>query len=475
MAQKKRYEYICQECGYEAFQWLGKCPDCGQWNTFAERMKGASAAREKKGSLSALLPQDETRLQALDAVPLPSAEYTSTGYAEFDRVLGGGVFSGSTVLIAGEPGIGKSTLLLKAGVAVAQAIKGQGKTVLYISAEESAGHLKKRANRLSLTADNFYIVAETDCDRALAYAEKLSPAVIVIDSIQAVSTGDFESPPGTITQVRECAARWCHYARTHESAVMLVGHVTKDGVLAGPKSLEHLVDAVIYFEGDRYDEMRLLRAVKNRHGATGEIGIFEMTEQGLREVANPSEFFLGTDDTTTAGRATVALIEGRRPFLVDVQALVHATQYNNPLRRSLGIEANKVALLCAVIEKSLAIRLSQYDVFIKSAGGIAVHDPAADCAIVMAIAASLKEYVIPSDTLFIGEIGLGGDVRKVKRVAARIAEAERLGFRHAFVPKGTKIDVRTAQIQVAEVATLAELYSLIFQKSARRQKGLKER
>lgn len=457
---KKKYEYICSECGYQAYQWLGKCPDCGQWNTLEERLKAGSKKSTGSGAMAG--SAQTVQLQKLnDIVPLNGARIL-TGYQEFDRVLGGGLYMGSTVLLAGEPGIGKSTLLLRAGIALAEHVRETDGTVVYVSAEESQEHIKARADRLGVAADNFFIIAATDLNSVVDALEKCKPAVLIVDSVQALYNADFDAPPGTVTQVRECAGRLCHFARVYGCAVLLVGHVTKEGMLAGPKALEHLVDTVVYFEGDRYDDVRLLRAVKNRHGAIGEIGLFEMKEQGLVEVENPSRFFLAQDVEELPGRATVALIEGRRPFLVEIQALVNSTFFNNPLRRAVGVEVNKVSLLIAVLEKCLALNFSKYDLFVKSTGGSNVKDPAADCALVVAILSSLENKTIPNDVIFIGEIGLGGEIRKTKFLAARIKEAERLGFKTVYVPKGNTKGIEKGSISVVEVSNVAQLYSCLF-------------
>jgi DNA repair protein RadA/Sms len=470
---KQKYNYVCNECGYLAYQWLGKCPDCGQWNTFAEQAQSKGIGKPANPTVTSVLTVDDlNKLKTLDAISGTGNERFSVGSGEFDRVLGGGLFKGSTVLLAGEPGIGKSTLLLSAGIHLAntcaEAGPGAERAVFYISAEEAEEHIKKRAKRLSLSSEHFFILSETDVNRVVAYLEKYRPLVVIIDSIQALYNPDIETPPGTLTQVRECGVRLCHYAREYGIALFLVGHVTKEGLLAGPKSLEHLVDTVIYFEGDRHDEFRLLRAVKNRHGATGEIGIFEMSEKGLTEVQNPSQYFLSKDTENLPGRATVALMEGRRPFLVEVQALANETFYNNPLRRCLGVEVNRVSLLLAVLEKTLHLNFSKFDLFVKSAGAISVGDPAADLAIAAAILSSLKQQPLDGDAVFIGEIGLGGEIRKTKLVQARVKEADRLGYRTAYVPRSNEKEIRDVAINVVYVKNLAELFSALFSRKTKK-------
>jgi len=470
MTAKKKYTYVCNECGYLAYQWLGKCPDCGQWNTFQEHEQTGknSQARAESATTSLLKVEDLDQVKSLNAIADGDGERFSVGSDEFDRVLGGGLFKGSTVLLAGEPGIGKSTLLLSSGIKISSECKkvkqGGEHAVLYVSAEEGEEHIKKRAHRLGLHSDNFFVVADTDVNRIVAFMEKLKPAVVIVDSIQAVYNPDLETPPGTLTQVRECGVRLCHYARQYNVALFLVGHVTKEGVLAGPKSLEHLVDTVVYFEGDRHDEVRLVRAVKNRHGATGEIGIFEMQEKGLIEVDNPSQYFLSKEVENSPGRATVSLIEGRRPFLVEIQALVNKSFYNNPLRRCLGVEVNKVSLLLAVIEKSLNLNFSKFDLFVKSAGAMSVNDPASDMAIAVSIISSFRQHEVDGSAIFIGEIGLGGEIRKTKLVNARVKEADRLGYSVAYVPYSNAKDIRGANISVVGIKNLAELYAALFAK-----------
>ncbi len=466
-ATKQKYNYVCNECGYLAYQWLGKCPDCGQWNTLVEQVSIKGIGKTSRTTATSVLTVDDlNKLKTLTAIKSTGDERFSVGSAEFDRVLGGGLFKGSTVLLAGEPGIGKSTLLLSAGIHLAntcdRAEDASRHTVFYISAEEAEGHIKKRAERLSLASEHFFIAAETDVNRVVAYMEKYRPLVVIIDSVQALYNPEIETPPGTLTQVRECGVRLCHFAREYGIALFLVGHVTKEGLLAGPKSLEHLVDTVIYFEGDRHDEFRLLRAIKNRHGATGEIGIFEMREKGLTEVQNPSQYFLSRETENLPGRATVALMEGRRPFLVEVQALANKTFYNNPLRRCLGVEVNRVSLLLAVLEKTLHLNFSQYDLFIKSAGAISVEDPAADLAITAAVLSSLKQIPLESDMVFMGEIGLGGEIRKTKLIDARLKEADRLGYRAAYVPKTSIKDVQRLALKVIGIKNVAELFSVLF-------------
>jgi len=454
---KKKTVFFCDECGYDTAQWLGKCPACESWNSFKEMTITPEKGARKKSATS--LKDRKAVVTPLNQVLSTAATRVSLGSAEFDRVLGGGVFPATTVLLAGEPGIGKSTLLLQACSHVA---KDTGSKIVYVSAEESLEQIKVRSDRLGIEGGNVYCVTEPNLDKVIDTIEDLKPQMVVLDSIQAVFDPGIESSPGSVTQVREVALRLSQYAKENGIVLFLIGHVTKDGVVAGPRTLEHMVDVVVYFEGDRYESLRVVRTVKNRYGSTGEVGIFEMTGVGLQEVTNPSSIFLPDADTISPGRATVAVMEGRRPFLVEVQALTNETSFNNPLRRALGIEVNKISLLLAVMERSLGISFASYDVFLKAVGGLSIRETACDLAIVCAVLSSFKNQGISSRVVIVGELGLGGEIRKVQNCEARIKEAARLGFEKIIVPKKSKKSTKKQGIDVCEFAHLRELYEHLF-------------
>ncbi|MBU1924622.1 MAG: DNA repair protein RadA [Candidatus Omnitrophica bacterium] len=425
---KTKTIFVCQECGYQSAKWIGKCPECEKWNSFVEEMEiekkpaghrflaGAIASSAQK--LNQVMPVGQLRLK--------------TQIEELDHVLGGGLVSGSVVLIGGAPGIGKSTLLLQ----VCNALSKIGKKVLYVSAEESAQQTKLRAERLGeKIADSLYIVTETNLESILEHVSKISPDVIVADSIQVIYTDSIASTAGTISQVRECAGQFTALAKRGGVCVFLVGHVTKDGSLAGPRVLEHLVDCVLYFEGENKNNFRIVRAVKNRFGSTNEIGIFEMMSSGLKEVSNPSRMFLTERPQFVSGSAVVATIEGTRPLLVEIQALVSRTNFGMPQRRTTGIDFNRAALLIAVLEKRAHLSLGAQDIFLNVAGGVKIVEPAADLTVAAAIASSFKEKNIASCDVIFGEVGLGGEIRAVPQADLRINEAKKLGFKRVILPE----------------------------------------
>jgi len=454
---KRKSSYCCTNCGHESIQWLGKCPQCGLWNTFEEII--ISEARTSLGRRRSRVISERKKVSPLSNVTIPEQSRFSLGGDEFDRVLGEGVFPETTILLAGEPGIGKSTLLLQVCSSVAQTY---GKKVVYISAEESLHQVRERSQRLGIQGDNIYVIAEYDLECIAQYINDIQPSLVVIDSIQAVCEPSVASPPGTLSQVRESALRLCQLAKEKGFILFLIGHVTKDGMLAGPKSLEHLVDTVVYFEGDRYQSLRIVRTIKNRFGSTGEVGIFEMTKEGLTEVKNPSSIFLTEMEEITPGRVTTSVMEGRRPFLVEVQALTNETPFNNPLRRALGIELNKISLLLAVIERTLRLNLYRYDVFVKAVGGLRLVETASDIAIALAIISSFKMVSIPPNVVIVGELGLGGEVRKVQLLEARIKETARLGFKKIIIPKNNFTGKKVEGVTIKEVGHLKEIYSLFF-------------
>ncbi|MEB3277197.1 MAG: DNA repair protein RadA [Cyanobacteriota bacterium] len=459
--------FVCTSCGAQTRQFFGRCAACGGWNTLVEQ-KAAPAAdsrRRRPVAAAAVLtveggPAGEPRRsEPIQSVGERALQRLASGYGELDRVLGGGLVPGSLVLVGGDPGIGKSTLLLQSACSMA----GRA-SVLYVSAEESAQQVKLRWRRLapSTQADvvpsaNFQLLAETDLELVLQELESLRPAVAIIDSIQALHDADLASAPGSVAQVRECAAALARIAKRQETALLLVGHVTKEGALAGPKVLEHLVDAVLTFEGDRFASHRLLRAVKNRFGATHELGVFEMRDRGLAEVTNPSELFLGGDEPSS-GTATIVACEGTRPLVVELQALVSTTSYASPRRSATGLAVNRLHQILAVLEKHLGLPLSRFDCYLAVAGGLEVEEPSADLGVAAAVVASYRDLTLPPGTVLIGELGLGGQLRPVSQLELRLGEAARLGFTRAVAPRGSGLGAQAAGLglQLLEAGTIAE-------------------
>ena len=419
-------KYVCQTCGYQAPRWIGRCPDCQQWNSLKEE---AVKSRSRRGDPAWGDPSKPT---PISHISMSEDMRLHTGLGELDRVLGGGVVPGSVILVGGDPGIGKTTLLL-------QALQGLGKgdqTVLYVSGEESPQQIKMRGDRLGVQGSDLYVLSETSLEALLEAAKKLQPAALVVDSIQTISTDQISSSPGSVSQVQEVACQLLWYAKRTAVPVFLIGHVTKEGMIAGPKLLEHIVDTVLYFEGDKSHAYRILRAVKNRFGATNEIGVFEMKETGLEEVANPSELFLSSRPERSIGSVVVSSLEGSRPILVELQALVTPTGYAMPKRMATGVDLNRVSLLLAVMEKRLGLHLSGQDVYINIVGGLRVDEPAIDLGIIVAVLSSLRDRPVDSNTLILGEVGLGGEVRPVSQVDLRTREAAKLGFRRCLLPQG---------------------------------------
>ncbi len=428
-AGKAKTVYACTECGHQSPKWLGQCPSCKQWNTLHEEV----ALPEPKGGAA----RGWVTGGGAKPVPLREVEATEearrkTGIGELDRVLGGGVVPGSLVLLGGDPGIGKSTLVL---AALDRLARGEaGRPILYVSGEESARQVKLRADRLGALAPDLQVLAETDATRVLHAAEAMKPSALAIDSIQTQYLPELQSAPGTVTQIREVTARLMAFAKTTETPVFLVGHVTKDGAIAGPRVLEHMVDTVLYFEGGGAHPYRVLRAHKNRFGSASEIGVFEMKAGGLAEVQNPSALFLAERPLDAPGSAVAAVLNGTRTVLVEIQALVAPTGFGTPRRTALGVDGNRVALLAAVLEKKVGLEILSCDLFVNVAGGLEVDDPAADLACVAALASSFREKAIPPRTLLLGEVGLAGEVRAVSQPEIRLAEAARLGFERALIP-----------------------------------------
>jgi DNA repair protein RadA/Sms len=446
--------YRCQACGWTAPKWYGRCPDCGAFNTLLEE-RGVSRGETK--AARAGRPETPGRPVRLTEVSAGGADRTKTGLAELDRVLGGGVVAGSLVLIGGDPGIGKSTLLLQASRALADAAG----SVLYVSGEESAAQVRLRADRLGLEAPELYLLAETELETIETQVAALAPRVLVIDSIQTVYQGALESAPGSVSQVRECGGRLMALAKATGIAVFLVGHVTKEGALAGPRVLEHLVDTVLYFEGERHATYRVLRAVKNRFGSTNEIGVFEMTDRGLAEVANPSAAFLAERPQGASGSVVLAALEGTRPLLLEIQALVTPAHFGTPRRMVLGADYNRVCLLLAILEKRAGFPLQSQDVFVNVAGGARCQEPAADLAIALASASSFTERALPADVVLLGEVGLTGEVRAIGGLEPRLREASALGFASGIVPRSNVVAGARYPLTVTGVATLREAIDLL--------------
>jgi DNA repair protein RadA/Sms len=421
--ERTRTRYVCQTCGHESAKWMGRCPSCGEWNTLVEEPETPPGRAARRPPAEPISVAD---------VATPPERRLATGMGELDRVLGGGVVVGSAVLVGGDPGIGKSTLLLQLADRLART---EGR-VLYVSAEESVRQTKLRAERLGAAAPGLLLLAENDVDAIVEAATRARPALLVVDSIQTVYRRDVASAPGSVAQVRECAGALVRLAKDEAIAVFIVGHVTKEGALAGPRVMEHLVDTVLAFEGDRHHAYRILRGSKNRFGSTNEVGVFEMGAAGLVEVPNPSAAFLAERPAAAPGSAVVCAVEGTRPLLVEVQALVSPTHFGMPRRTAAGVDYNRLLLLLAVLERRAGLQFASQDAYVSVAGGITVEEPAADLGIAVALASSLRNRPIAPDTVIIGEIGLAGEVRAVPHLGKRLAEAARLGFARALVPRG---------------------------------------
>ena len=446
--------WFCSECGAESAKWEGRCPSCGQWNTMVEEKVAvgpsrspspvASARRDKAQAVNDIQPLDQQR------VIMPSAE--------LNRVLGGGLVAGSLVLLGGEPGIGKSTLVLQ------NLLSSKSKTSLYVSGEESATQLKLRADRIGRGSDNCFIVCETSLENIFAHIEELNPGILVVDSIQTIASDALESAAGSVSQVRECAARLLAYAKSSGVPVLLIGHITKDGSLAGPKVLEHIVDAVLQFEGDRQYMYRILRAIKNRFGSTSELGIYEMGRRGLREVTNPSEMLMSHSDEDLSGVSVGVSVEGNRPFLIEIQALVSTAAYGTPQRSVTGFDSRRLNMLLAVLEKRVGFKLAQKDVFLNIAGGLKVNDPALDLAVICAILSSNVDMAVGRRFCMAGEVGLTGEIRPVTHISRRISEAAKLGMTDIIIPKGNLKGEENPpeSITIHEVAKVEEAFRTLF-------------
>lgn len=444
---KVKSKYVCQNCGYETAGYLGKCPECGAWASFVEEISGSNNKTE-----NLVLPDDNPPVK-LSEIVMNSEIRTTTGIGEFDRVLGGGIVQGSLVLLAGDPGIGKSTILLQ----TAGELCRQGKRVLYISAEESAGQIKLRAERLGVTSDNLYIYPQTNFELIKKHIAEMKPDLVIVDSIQAIYTSTIQSSAGSVSQIRECCNSLMGIAKSANVSIIVIGHVTKEGNIAGPKVLEHMVDTVIQFEGDKYKTYRILRSIKNRFGNTSEVGIFEMGSKGLNEVINPSELFLKEyNQTQTPGSTIIVTSEGTRPLLVEIQALVGTTPYPAPRRIANGVDISRVLQILAVLEKRIGLNLSKQDVYVNVIGGIDVNEPAADLGIALAIITCVRDVVFDSHTAIVGEIGLSGEIRAVNHIDKRINEAQKLGFKRIIIPEANEISEDIKGISVIKVKRILE-------------------
>lgn len=448
---KVKTKYVCQNCGYSTLRWSGKCPDCDTWSSLVEEIVTND---KKRASGSGSLKVNEGSYKLISEISSVNESRTQTHISELDRVLGGGIVGGSVILIGGDPGIGKSTLMLQ----LAEQIKD--KKILYVSGEESASQIKLRADRLNYHLGNFYILSETNMEIIEAVIEKESPDIVVVDSIQTVYRPEIESAPGTVSQLRESSALLMHIAKKNNVAVFIVGHITKDGMIAGPKVLEHMVDVVLQFEGERTHSYRILRGIKNRFGSTNEIGIFEMTDMGLKEVLNPSEVFLSQRNYGASGCVISASIEGTRPILIEVQALVTSSNFGIPQRTSMGFDYKKLSIIIAVIEKKLGVVLSKSDIFINIAGGIKIDEPAIDLAVAMSIYSSFRDIPVDSETVVLGEIGLSGEIRTISYIDRRITEAAKLGFKRIIIPKGNMKNLNTKKYK-AEVTGVEKIREAI--------------
>jgi DNA repair protein RadA/Sms len=455
---KTKTAFFCQHCGYESPKWLGKCPSCEQWNSFVEEVivKGndKSADKEQWKSFSG----QPGSVLLLNEINSAEEKRIVTSDSELNRVLGGGIVPGSIVLVAGEPGIGKSTLFLQNGLAL-RTIK-----TLYISGEESEQQIKMRAERIGIRHDDFYLLTETNTQQIFKEIKKLKPELVIVDSIQTLLSPYVESSPGSVSQIRECAAEFQRFAKETNTPVMLIGHITKDGSIAGPKILEHMVDTVLQFEGDRHYAYRILRTLKNRFGSTAELGIYEMTSQGMRPVNNPSELLITQKDEALSGIAIAATMEGMRPLMIETQALVTQSVYGTPQRTVSGFDLRRLQLLLAVLEKRGGFHFGMKDVFVNIAGGIKVEDPSIDLAIISALLSSYEDVALPTHICFAGEVGLSGEIRAVNRIEQRIAEAEKLGFEKIILSKyqGKAMPKITSNIEIIALGKVEELYQLLF-------------
>ena len=430
---KIRTKYVCQSCGYETSKWMGKCPECMKWNSFVEEIEEKKTKKEVF-----IIDKSSSQPVSINSIVAVKEERFTTDIEELDRVLGGGIVKGSLVLVGGDPGIGKSTLLMQ----VSSKVANTNKKVLYISGEESESQIKMRASRLGVNSQNLYIFAENNLSIIEAHLEKINPDLIIVDSIQTVYSPEISSAPGTVSQIKEGTSKFMKISKKMGISTFIVGHVTKEGALAGPKLLEHMVDTVLYLEGERYFSYRILRGVKNRFGSTNEIGMFEMQEKGMCEITNPSDILISERDDNPAGSCIVSSIEGTRPILVEIQALTSQTVFGYPKRTANGIDYNRLSLLIAVLEKKAGLMLGSQDVYLNVVGGLKINEPSIDLGIMMATASSFKNIAIPKDMIIIGEVGLTGEIRRINLIEKRLKEAEKLGFKSCIIPESNKKDLK---------------------------------
>ncbi len=452
---KIKTKYVCQECGYENSKWLGKCPECEKWNTFVEEFEEKTIKSNKQ---TFIIDKSSSRPLNINSIETIKEQRFSTCINELDRVLGGGVVKGSLVLVGGDPGIGKSTLLIQ----VSSNVANNGKKVLYISGEESASQIKMRAQRLGIKSDNLYIFAENNLSIIEANLEGINPDLIILDSIQTVFSPEITSAPGTVSQIKEGTSRFMKISKKMGISTFVVGHVTKEGSLAGPKVLEHMVDTVLYFEGERFNTYRLIRAVKNRFGSTNELGVFEMKEEGLVELENPSKILISEKPKDISGSVIISTVEGTRPMLLELQALASPTNFGIPKRTATGVDYNRVSLLMAVLEKRVGMQIQNQDVYINVVGGIKINEPSIDLGIIMAIASSFRNISIDGNIAITGEVGLTGEVRAVSYIEKRIAECKKLGFNKIVIPKSNYESVKNIKgIDICPVDSVRQAINMI--------------
>lgn len=452
--------YICTECAYKTPKWLGKCPNCGAWNSFAEDVEevtpAAATASTAPSRRVAMIPTaQDNRAVGFADLEIPAYMRQNTGLGELDRVLGGGLVHGSVVLLSGEPGIGKSTLLMQICD-----VLGETRRVLYVSGEESGGQLKLRAKRLGVRGTNLFILTETNIEKILAETDRVKPEVVIVDSIQTIYAAALNSTPGSVTQVKETALSFINKAKGEGMSVIMVGHVNKEGSIAGPKVLEHMVDAVLYFEGERQQSYRIIRAIKNRYGSTNEIGVFEMTDRGLIEVENPSEMLLAGRPRNISGNCAVCTLEGTRPLIAEIQALVTQTSFPAPRRTTNGIDYNRMCLIIAVLEKRLGLKFYQSDVYLNVIGGLRLDEPASDLSVALALISSVTDRIIPDDLIALGEVGLAGECHAVANLEVRVKEAARLGFTTAVVPY-RNVEKRPLEIENIRIVPIRGIYEAL--------------
>jgi DNA repair protein RadA/Sms len=452
---KARTVFFCQNCGNQSPKWLGKCPACGEWNTYVEEVINKD---EEKAKVRGFSPKSDVAPVALQDISESHTQRLSTHDTELDRVLGGGIVMGSLILIGGEPGIGKSSLMLQLAAGM------EGKTILYVSGEESDRQIKMRADRMNLANKDCYVLTETNTQAIFKHSDELEPDIIIIDSVQTLHSVYIDSPPGSISQIRECTGEMQRFAKESHIPIFLIGHITKDGSIAGPKMLEHIVDTVLQFEGDRNFTYRILRTIKNRFGSTSELGIYEMQGSGLRPVLNPSEILLTHRDEQPSGIAIAAMLEGMRPFLIETQALVTPAFYGTPQRSATGFDVKRMGMLLAVLEKRAGYRFGTKDVFLNIAGGMYVDDPAIDLAVISALISSYEDKVVPAKTAFAAEVGLSGEIRAVNRIEQRIAEADKLGFDKIFISYYNQktVDSSKYNIEIVSISKVQQLVEHLF-------------